>query len=662
MFVKHTIFDRIICPERVLQVVSKLKCYRRLSDQERMEVAKDIYFGTENGRRPSCRRLLAALIWIDSEAVEYIKDLMYEGMSDDCLPLLVVDYKKYLLDCRHPEHTHPTINKFGGRRLGPRRQLTAFFQTLMAPYIRWEEGGLHCHYVMKGGGPLPIQVQSKIHDEGDFGEVYKVKIDPGDRHFTPEKPTDFFALKKLKQHMDPQDPTPADTHAKEFDLEIRSLIFAESRAERLLGPTDEYTKNHLIQLLATFEVYDSNNPNLEPTFYMLFDWADGNLKQFWKENSHNAKNPVHCGWMIEQFYRLAKALQCVHNERQLILRSGRTDSNVFGRHGDIKPSNLLFFQGRRRDGQDILVMGDFGMGRMHSKGSKSKQPASERRATVTYEAPEFELKDGTVSPKTDIFSLGCVYLEYVTWLLMDYNVLDAFADARTEEDIYGFESDTFYNVSKYRDFPRLKKGVKNWIQKLRDHPDCVEVIGELLEIIEKDMLNPDQHTRANSEELAHKLGAVWRKWQRKDSLYGERHWRDSEIVSAATDTQDPGAATLAFQVAQELLWRHRTNRASQKNSACKINARLGMPAVAETHLVPPITDDSDGGLEPELGFTLKRSKTLVFTAEPELQGSSDSDADKFEREMQVEATHDVRGKRSIHTFVTEDERHRKKRK
>ncbi|KAK4175750.1 hypothetical protein QBC36DRAFT_291157, partial [Triangularia setosa] len=41
-----------------------------------------------------------------------------------------------------------------------------------------------------------------MNEEGDFEEIFKVEIDPGDRDFDPEKNTNFYALKKLKKHGD----------------------------------------------------------------------------------------------------------------------------------------------------------------------------------------------------------------------------------------------------------------------------------------------------------------------------------------------------------------------------------------------------------------------------------------------------------------------------
>lgn len=70
--------------------------------------------------------------------------------------------------------------------------------------------------------------------------------------------------------------------------------------------------------------------------------------------------------------------------------------------------------------------------------------------TPTYRAPELDImKDST--PKYDIWSLGCVLLEFVVWYLCGWDEVEAFVDARLREEggfnygyHYTFEKDVFY--------------------------------------------------------------------------------------------------------------------------------------------------------------------------------------------------------------------------
>lgn len=74
--------------------------------------------------------------------------------------------------------------------------------------------------------------------------------------------------------------------------------------------------------------------------------------------------------------------------------------------------------------------------------------------TPTYRAPELDImKDST--PKYDIWSLGCVLLEFVAWFLCGWHEVEVFVDARLREEggfDYGchctFEKDTFGAMNK----------------------------------------------------------------------------------------------------------------------------------------------------------------------------------------------------------------------
>lgn len=319
---------------------------------------------------------------------------------------------------------------------------------------------------------------------------------------------------------------------------MRSLIFTENRANHVPGPDDTETKKHVIQLLASFEVHNSNSTH--PTYYLLFPWADGNLEEFWRQQDkkYSPRNLVQTGWMIEQFYHLAKALQCLHNDRQFIL-SNRTDSNRYGRHGDIKPSNFLFFCDNSGPGFK-LVLADFGLGRLHSKASKSMQPQDVPK-TATYAAPEYDIEGGLLSPRSDIFSLGCVWLEHMVWLFEGYSAVEAFTEGRSEPGYYGFVSDTFWKVSDLdRTSAKIKDKVSERLTTLKNRDDCVEVIGEILELIEKEMLRPKSDDRCTSQDLVRKLDKIRTNWKRRDSKYGERAWKKSR----SPNTPYPPAACI----------------------------------------------------------------------------------------------------------------------
>ncbi|EAQ87607.1 hypothetical protein CHGG_04226 [Chaetomium globosum CBS 148.51] len=503
-FIPRASFDAILTPEVIVQVVNQLACYQNMNPDERIQVASDIYYGKDPSSgvpRPPCRKLLATLIGARAdgtslETVEEIKTHMDEGMNDDCLPLFFDGDNQ--LKCRLHGQNHPFINRPKRGRGQWKESFVRWSRALTAPYVLWDEApeSRHRHYVMLDGGPLPmapVWEESVPHvHHGGFGDVLKVKIQIGDRNFQgPRGEDSFFALKKLKEN--------GDAARVEFDLEVRSLIFTENRTNNVPGPNDTETKKHVIQLLASFEVYDSNLKH--PTYYLLFPWADGNLEEFWRrhDKKYSPRDQGQISWTIDQFYHLAKALQCLHNDRQVNL-SQRTDSNRYGRHGDIKPGNFLFF--RDSDGVGVnLVLADFGLGRLHSKASKSKQSPNVPK-TATYAAPEYDIDGGRLSPRSDIFSLGCVLLEHMVWFFHGHSAVEAFTDERMAVDHYGFESDTFWKASDPDGkSAEIKDTVSKRLAALKKRDDCVEAIGEILEVIEKKMLQARPADRCTSLNL-----------------------------------------------------------------------------------------------------------------------------------------------------------------
>lgn len=151
---------------------------------------------------------------------------------------------------------------------------------------------------------------------------------------------------------------------------------------------------HLTKLLATFECHQPNGG--EPLFYFLYDFAKGDLEDVFASTQYSHQNSI--TWVAEQFHGLAEALQAVHNERKDDLRENlhATEDRFYGRHGDIKPSNILWFNSEATGGKDILALSDFGTGRLHTKPRTTEDPRN-LAGTLTYRPPEFDLPGELVS-------------------------------------------------------------------------------------------------------------------------------------------------------------------------------------------------------------------------------------------------------------------------
>lgn len=187
-FMPRTAFDKIITPEVVFQIVRELQCYKGLTKDQCIDRAKGIYYGTSSGH-PPCKRLLATLVIMNS--ADNMETYISDGISDTCLPFVVHDDEnKHNLSCRlhQGKDGHAQIKKTGKKW---RIDFTTWSRSVLSPYVIWEEKGLHCHFIMQGGGPLPMAPvmggdKEQVVLDGGFGEIYKVVLQGGDRSFDDE--------------------------------------------------------------------------------------------------------------------------------------------------------------------------------------------------------------------------------------------------------------------------------------------------------------------------------------------------------------------------------------------------------------------------------------------------------------------------------------------
>lgn len=165
-------------------------------------------------------------------------------------------------------------------------------------------------------------------------------------------------------------------------------------------------------------------------------------------------------WIAEECYGLAIALRKIHhltNSMQGDLNQSNSNRRPHGIHGDIKPANILWFKNLPSHLSDheassankrlgFLQISDFGTVKFHSTRSLYQSSVI---ATTTYHAPEvapIPHPPNLGSPKLDIWALGCVYLEVVTWYLCGRQGVEDFCSNRMgeEPDTLQFYSDKFY--------------------------------------------------------------------------------------------------------------------------------------------------------------------------------------------------------------------------
>lgn len=101
-------------------------------------------------------------------------------------------------------------------------------------------------------------------------------------------------------------------------------------------------------------------------------------------------------------------------------------------HGDLKPENILMFS--QSGSNAILQIADLGLAAFHIEAHTNMRVASGvGSGTSRYKPPEMETMSPTVSRGRayDIWSMGCILLEFLVWLTSGYDGLRKFQGSTT---------------------------------------------------------------------------------------------------------------------------------------------------------------------------------------------------------------------------------------
>lgn len=212
---------------------------------------------------------------------------------------------------------------------------------------------------------------------------------------------------------------------RDYEVEIDALCLAR-----------QLKNKHLVKFIAGFEVGEHH--------YLMFQWVDGgNLRRFWERPpwSRNESIP----WAVKQMKGIAECLEMLHGFNP--------DMNC--RHGDLKPENILVSKDK------ILQIADMGSAKIHMAPTNLRQIGIMSLAgTIRYQPPEMETNiSGKRSRAYDVWSMGCIILEFIIWVLYGPDGLREF------DNSFDTMSQPFFYVDEERG--PLRPNVTEWINHLR---------------------------------------------------------------------------------------------------------------------------------------------------------------------------------------------------
>ncbi|KAK8139414.1 hypothetical protein PG984_002794 [Apiospora sp. TS-2023a] len=293
--------------------------------------------------------------------------------------------------------------------------------------------------------------------------------------------------------------------------------------------------------------------------YLVFPWANGNLRDFWRDkypDPDSAGTPDRLSkWILSQCLGLLHGLELIHNNGS---RSGLgvQGAATYGTHGDLKPENILWFIGQSKldEIQDLglLKISDFAGTQFHRKSSKSRVNWNELHTTDTYQAPE-TTTDYMVGQGYDLWSLGCVFLEFITWYIAGWEGVDNFSKARSVDNdpsdapidsndtlIQRYEawcqadwaqnsrhslwpSDTFFYAlprgpHRHAAGARLKRSVHNHFNQLYQDARCSRFCADFLKVIEERFLRVNKRNRVSSNDILQRFDEIKREGE-SDAQY-----------------------------------------------------------------------------------------------------------------------------------------------
>ena len=91
---------------------------------------------------------------------------------------------------------------------------------------------------------------------------------------------------------------------------------------------------------------------------------------------------------------------------------------------------------------------------------------------MSYRPPECDLKGGKIGQSYDIWTLGCLYLEFITWLLGGWELVKAFEEKRMSFDPMwcDMDTDTFFEIVECKRPRAFAAMVKPTVKDVRKRP------------------------------------------------------------------------------------------------------------------------------------------------------------------------------------------------
>jgi serine/threonine protein kinase len=357
---------------------------------------------------------------------------------------------------------------------------------------------MHCPYL--GPGRRHILDSNLPVAEGSFCLVYILLL--CDIHYSRASVCD---CKNSRQVVCKTPRTDNEQIRQHFDTEIEALTLLR-----------DFSHPNIINYLGSYQMEDKLGILLPMAECDLDAYMSLSLIPGWG----------HFEWVLRQLSGIASALDHLHTG--LKSAKNKLGSAVsFNRHGDLKPSNILIFHNQPDAGSEgnydhcgTWVLSDFGISRikhndkLESESGSDTPESSAGDQTIPgvgdlgdrqYVAPETEIHQ-CLSSASDIWSLGCVMLEVLVWLMYGHKGRQGFLlDLGSDKD--GREPFWFVTDS---DQIKLKPAIFTWMERLEGKTRKKKAFRPILDLLQRGrVLDPDPKRRATAATVKDELQHLW---------------------------------------------------------------------------------------------------------------------------------------------------------
>ncbi|EWZ85597.1 serine/threonine protein kinase [Fusarium oxysporum f. sp. lycopersici MN25] len=289
-----------------------------------------------------------------------------------------------------------------------------------------------------------------------------------------------------------------------YSTDGKELYDKEIDAPKIMRHLDH---NHLIQAIAFYRKGPNN--------CLVFPWArGGDLANFWRTDASNLDEDL-VEWALAQIEGICHGIMSLHDESM--------------RHGYLKPEKILHFP-QKSGGHGLLKVAGPRIVNLHAKYTRDQALATRKDFDYwLYLPPEVDY-DRMVSLKADVWSLGCIFLEFVIWLVYGQGHLSKFHQhLKVDPEMDRFWSDSLSG-------PKKHPAVQYWIhQKLEKDLKVHTALWDLVELIDERLLVTSSDERGHAGEVNRNLKLI-----RKKCSENPTYRFDSRLASlAASRTLNP---------------------------------------------------------------------------------------------------------------------------